>query len=492
VFLNACHVGRTGSGTGQPRSAARVNELAANLALQLMHNGVKAVVAAGWAVDDRAAQAFAGELYDQLLEGQRYGAAVHEARKQAFDGGRTNTWGAYQCYGDPGFSLGATASTVKVPTPVSARELVRRLDVLSSQASDGAALDQLRKVHESVDDLARLEVLRFPNVEVYEALGRAYGELGCYADAVWAYRQANQVDQGRGSVLPVTLEQLANLEVRLATNRALKRPTLFRPGHSIDESPSELFDQAEARLQRLMAFEETPERRSLRGSLYRKRAAATTTAGRTRDRRVAAARDEYWLAIVTELRNEPKLSPYATCVWAQMSALADGQSPLGLERALVDMLERQLVLKKAGRDLRAPLTEHALRQLADAADDDAATLAAADLEQVVKRELRDKANEPDGAAGPGPRGPAIDFWTDAALGDVGVTKAVLGPDRSVKQSLESAKQHYQLAFDNRSAIRNRDSVLDHLRDLGRLLPKERADAIGQLVQDLEQFPGASG
>ena len=68
--------------------------------------GVRAVVAAGWAVDDGAAKTFAEEFYRQMLDGKSFGEAVQKARHQAWLGHQhVNTWGAYQCYGDPGYVL---------------------------------------------------------------------------------------------------------------------------------------------------------------------------------------------------------------------------------------------------------------------------------------------------------------------------------------------------------------------------------------------------
>ena len=113
VFLNCCHSGRVGAvggaGTdgrlGVPATSA--NRLAASVARSLLLVGVRAVVAAGWAVDDRDAEAFAATFYGKLLdEGVTFGEAVTSARRAAT---RTNTWAAYQCYGDPGFRLRSLA-----------------------------------------------------------------------------------------------------------------------------------------------------------------------------------------------------------------------------------------------------------------------------------------------------------------------------------------------------------------------------------------------
>ena len=59
-----------------PQSPAR---LASSMAQVLINKGVKAVVAAGWAVNDEAARLFATTFYRKMLEGERFGGAVFQA-----------------------------------------------------------------------------------------------------------------------------------------------------------------------------------------------------------------------------------------------------------------------------------------------------------------------------------------------------------------------------------------------------------------------------
>jgi hypothetical protein len=60
------------------------------------------VVAAGWAVDDDGAGVFAETFYGSLLRGNRFIDAVDDARKATYEHNQdSNTWAAYQCYGDP-------------------------------------------------------------------------------------------------------------------------------------------------------------------------------------------------------------------------------------------------------------------------------------------------------------------------------------------------------------------------------------------------------
>ncbi|MEZ5392377.1 MAG: CHAT domain-containing protein [Bryobacterales bacterium] len=63
---------------GQRREATADHRFAANVATQLIRMGVRAVIAAGWAVDDAPAKAFADVFYDHMLKGAEFGYAVRE------------------------------------------------------------------------------------------------------------------------------------------------------------------------------------------------------------------------------------------------------------------------------------------------------------------------------------------------------------------------------------------------------------------------------
>ena len=80
VFINCCHLGKFSSDKQEEVTPA-YNKFAASLSEELIKMGVKAVVAAGWAVDDAAALTFAEEFYDHLFMGKSFGEAVREARR---------------------------------------------------------------------------------------------------------------------------------------------------------------------------------------------------------------------------------------------------------------------------------------------------------------------------------------------------------------------------------------------------------------------------
>ena len=114
VLLNACHLGRIEASP----SLAGANRTAASIGRALLRLGVRAVVVAGWAVDDDAAKEFAARLIEGLAEGEDFGAAVTTARQEAWKKApHSLTWGAYQCYGDPGFSLAAAATASRRRRP---------------------------------------------------------------------------------------------------------------------------------------------------------------------------------------------------------------------------------------------------------------------------------------------------------------------------------------------------------------------------------------
>ena len=105
VFVNCCHLAARNAAEvlGRPPDRAL---FAAGVAEKLIQIGVRCVIAAGWAVDDDAANAFATTFYGALLKGQRFIDAVAQAREVALARGG-NTWAAYQCYGDPDWQFRA-------------------------------------------------------------------------------------------------------------------------------------------------------------------------------------------------------------------------------------------------------------------------------------------------------------------------------------------------------------------------------------------------
>ena len=101
AFINCCHLAQMDFMEADVQAALTQDrsKLAASLAQELIRMGVRAIIAAGWAIDDNAAKVFAEQCYNALLQGYPFGMAVLMARRetwQQYPNG--NTWGAYQCF----------------------------------------------------------------------------------------------------------------------------------------------------------------------------------------------------------------------------------------------------------------------------------------------------------------------------------------------------------------------------------------------------------
>jgi len=99
VFINCCFSGVVNA--KDDKYSQNRYRLAANIGTQLIEMGVKAIVIAGWAVDDAAAKVFSETFYERMLQGYDFGSAVQFARFECYQQHKhSNTWGAYQCYGN--------------------------------------------------------------------------------------------------------------------------------------------------------------------------------------------------------------------------------------------------------------------------------------------------------------------------------------------------------------------------------------------------------
>ncbi|MGD9960115.1 CHAT domain-containing protein [Nocardioides sp.] len=181
VFLNCCHLG---SGVG------RADKLAASVSRKLIDNGIRAVVAAGWAVDDAAASRFAHTFYDHMLEGDNLGAAALQARKRIHDefASTTNTWGAYQVYGEPAFQLERERRSTRTGDLSSRRgfrEQLQAITELSTMACPESTADLVRQLNDLVRDGQR-----WIRGQEHQSIGEAWRALGDYDQAITAYGEA--------------------------------------------------------------------------------------------------------------------------------------------------------------------------------------------------------------------------------------------------------------------------------------------------------------
>ncbi len=218
VFLSCCHLGSISNPYSQP------NRLAYSLARELIEMGVRCVVAAGWEVNDDAACTFARIFFDGLCGGQTFGDAIFQARKRAYrDHPGSNTWGAYQAYGDPGYRLRADSGGRGAggERPYVAQEELLAEFHKRRLWRKGLNSDDKRPCYAQESQWARRQLARCPpdwaeRPDVLQTLGEFFGDLGAdgFEAARDAYRKAIQREDQHGRVALRTIEQLANMEAR--------------------------------------------------------------------------------------------------------------------------------------------------------------------------------------------------------------------------------------------------------------------------------------
>lgn len=220
VFINCCHLGGVDPGAEDLEMADR-NKLAANFGTQFIRNGVKAVVAAGWAVDDKAAMDFAEVFYKHMFKGDDFGTAVRYARKYCYtENEHSNTWGAYQCYGNPHYRLtdGKGTQTDEIDHYVHKKEIIikleniaRRADALSSRKLKDDIVNTRQKVDKILFDLRDFWK---DDYSIMEAAGWAYFELNYFEKSRAIYEVAYDND-------PLEMSNLSRLNYLVALTMCL-------------------------------------------------------------------------------------------------------------------------------------------------------------------------------------------------------------------------------------------------------------------------------
>lgn len=270
VFINCCHLGYV-DGAAQPLQHTDHNLMAANVATELIRMGVRAVVAAAWAVDDRAARRFAATFYGEMLGGAEFGEAIKKARRATYEGTLgVNTWGAYQCYGDPGYRLRNEPSYKQSPSG----ELVGVAQLIA-ELENFTARQQARRnsTQERNDLLSRLRLREQEVVASYPewmkhggvrtAFGRAYAALRDFPTAV---EHLDVAARSAGAEAPLrAYEQLLNYRIRAALRTALGDSKAVAEQRTLITSYTQ-------KLEELLhgPFGETPERHGLVGSAYKR------------------------------------------------------------------------------------------------------------------------------------------------------------------------------------------------------------------------------
>lgn len=426
VFLNCCHLGNIDS--NKEAYAQERSRLAANLGTQFIENGVKAVIVAGWAVDDAAAQKFAAVFYARMMDGYTFGKAVQEARAECyrkFPG--TNTWGAYQCYGDQFYTLaprkhkrGETELSYLLP-----QEAIIDLELLlddtrSVRKRNGNLLVRLEQIMEVVNK--QPDKLRKPQVVELEAA--VYAELGAYAKAAEAYRSLWTMS--KADWVFSSLEQYHNVSMAALWQE-------FRTQEEPDR-PAILAEMKEhlKELRGLLKLGATTERFNLLGSAH-KRCFLVETEPDRREKHWKAALRYYNEARKTAEARDHKDHYYSLCNWLYLAEIV---SPERIQEKL------------GGRTSLEYLKEHA--------------------DQLTQS-----------------RGIRTEFWDEVRL--VNVFTALLlanAEEDHVKTTVGEIKKAYQQAWNVGGSVRNRDSEIFQMSFISELLKESKHS--DQIKRDLQR------
>jgi CHAT domain-containing protein len=229
VFVNCCHLAAPDEQEAlkaKRRGPFDRADFAYGLADALIETGVRCVIAAGWAVDDGPAEVFATTFYAQLLNRQPFITAVARAREAAWLANpRSNTWAAYQCYGDPNWTYRQSAADA-LAAPLAPRD---EFDGIASPLGLALALEEVvvQRRYMGAPRATQLEKVRHLDARfaglwggmgaIAEALALGYQEGGETDTAIAWYEKAIRSNDGSSSMR--AQEQLGNLRARRAWDR---------------------------------------------------------------------------------------------------------------------------------------------------------------------------------------------------------------------------------------------------------------------------------
>jgi len=297
VFVNCCFLAqRPGDQLlAEPRPLDDPARFASTVADRLIAIGVRCVVAAGWAVSDDAACAFATTFYDALVRGRRFMDAVDEARCAAYKIGG-NTWAAYQCYGDPDWTLRRDAGGAHR----AALSLEEEFEVVASPSTLQLALETLEvqtvfQKRARDGQIAKLEFLETRYGEHWagdgataEAFGRAWKAVGDRTRAIdWLTRAVAALDSSASLRAMEQIGELRAADAWATLVMARVAPDEER-GAALKDARDAITGVADL-LGRLSELHPTSTREALVGSAFKRLAVIEEMAGATDAARAAAA-----------------------------------------------------------------------------------------------------------------------------------------------------------------------------------------------------------
>ncbi|HTE22917.1 DUF7379 domain-containing protein [Flavitalea sp.] len=310
VFINCCS-----SDKYDPAIAEQMQQkyrLAASVGTQLIQMGVKAAIVTGWEIDDSAAKTFSSCFYKYMFEGYNFGDSVREARSKTYSKHPlTNTWGAYQCYGDPFYAFKNSSSIRKLKYNfVSPIEVIAEMDNLIGEMTSGLKRKEKKEWQKKIEDI--IDGLYFSwrqNATIMEKIASAYRTIGFYQDAIKYYEQIFDLENAVYTVK--SLEQYYNVKIRFAIDQ-------WKNKKINSEDASKIFDNAIEGLKKLNG--NTLERYSLIAASYRR---FSEISNDDIAHLIEAAR-YYHLAYQHGLKTTGYIESYPYFNWLHFAILLDG------------------------------------------------------------------------------------------------------------------------------------------------------------------------
>ncbi len=286
VFVNCCFLGKVDAQSEELFSNRY--RLAANIGTQLIMNGVKVVIAAGWAVEDKAAKNFTEVFYRNFLNGINFGDAITAARKNTFERfPGHNTWGAYQCYGDPFFILPKMERSARSRSndpetddsesddtkSAKASRPIPKFNYLIAQEAEIDLNNLLNRVdvkgisiyyiRERLDYISgAVDAAGIRNAAITEKEAVIYAECNEYEKAIDKFESLMTMEQAGFTVK--ALEKYCNIRAKLCVKN-------WQTGIK-KKMQSAMLDKVITDLKQLLNMSFTAERLSLLGSAYKRRA----------------------------------------------------------------------------------------------------------------------------------------------------------------------------------------------------------------------------
>lgn len=276
IFVNCCYSGTVGL-PGDTSNSGKV-ELAASIGIKWIKKGAKAIVITGWSVNDSAAEKFAEVFYNNMTNGVEFGSAVRNARSEVYAHyPNTNTWGAYQCYGDPFYKLYFRASTTQeniIPYNLE-QEALNAIENLNSKIEiDFYSIDDLRQELNTITKRIKASFFR-PEREIksgiIEKLAFAYANLGMDTEAI-SYFEALIQNKALAYYSMKTVERYLSVKYKKIIRNYLKGKVDSKIQNSLVAEMMQLEQMAENYTQ----ITQTPEFFIQLGNIYRSQAILET------------------------------------------------------------------------------------------------------------------------------------------------------------------------------------------------------------------------